>query len=91
MAAEALGLETVPSIQIDYLNTEQKRAYRIADNQLTIRGEWDNNLLGIELKDLSDLEFDLSVTGFEPSEIDLTIESLNPEEDDELNLSLIHI
>ena len=85
MAAKKLGLETVPSIQIDYLNTEQKRAYRIADNQLTIRGDWDNNLLGLELKDLSDLEFDLSITGFEPSEIDITIEGVNTDEDDGLN------
>ena len=85
MAAKKLGLETVPSIQIDYLNTEQKRAYRIADNQLTTRGDWDNNLLGLELKDLSDLEFDLSITGFEPSEIDITIEGLNTDEDDGLN------
>ena len=82
LAAKKLGLETVPCIQITHLSSEQKRAYRIADNQLTIRGKWDNDLLGLELKDLSDLEFDLTVTGFEPSEIDLTIESLNPDEDD---------
>ena len=82
LAAKKLGLETIPCIQITHLSSEQKRAYRIADNQLTIRGKWDNDLLGLELKDLSDLEFDLTVTGFEPSEIDLTIESLNPDEDD---------
>ena len=85
LAAKKLGLETVPSIQITHLSAEQKRAYRIADNQLTIRGEWDSDLLGIEFKELAALEFDLSVTGFEPSEIDLTIESLNPEEDDGAN------
>jgi len=83
LAAKKLDLKTVPSIRITHLSPEQKRAYRIADNQLTIKGEWDNNLLGLEFKELAELEFDLSVTGFEPSEIDLTIESLNPEEDDD--------
>ena len=86
LAAKKLGLKSVPSIRITHLSAEQKRAYRIADNQLTIRGEWDSDLLGIEFKELSDLEFDLSVTGFEPSEIDLTIEGLDTEEgDDEAN------
>ena len=83
MAAKKLGLKTIPSIRVDYLDEAQKKAYRIADNQLTLRGEWDNDLLGIEFKELAELEFDLSVTGFEPSEIDLTIEGLDSEEEDD--------
>ncbi len=85
LAAKKLGLDAVPSIKIDYLNNAQKKAYRIADNQLTIKGEWDQNLLGLELKELSDLEFDLSVTGFEPTQIDLSIASLDAVEEESLN------
>ncbi|NCB49440.1 MAG: DNA methylase N-4 [Alphaproteobacteria bacterium] len=83
LAAKNLKLDVIPVIRIDYLDEAQKKAYRIADNQLTIRGDWDKNLLGIEFKNLSELnlDFDLSVTGFETSEIDLLIEGLSLNED----------
>lgn len=83
-SAQHLKLETVPTVIIDYLSDSQKKAYRLADNQLTIKGQWDENLLGIELKELSDLEldFDLTITGFETSEIDLLIQSLDEVEEE---------
>ena len=75
LAAKKLNLEKVPCIQIDYLNEAQKKAYRIADNKLTINGALDDNLLGLEFKDLSELnlDFNLDVTGFSIPEIDFTI------------------
>jgi hypothetical protein len=47
--------------------------YIIADNKLAENAGWDRELLALELKYISDLdiELDLSVTGFEPAEIDL--------------------
>ena len=89
LAAKKLNLEKVPCIQIDYLNEAQKKAYRITDNKLTINGAWDENLLGLEFKDLSELnlDFNLDVTGFSIPEIDFKIQSLdvptenNPEDD----------
>ena len=79
LAAKKLNLEKVPCIQIDYLNEAQKKAYRIADNKLTINGVWDENLLGLEFKDLSELnlDFNLDVTGFSIPEIDFKIQSLD--------------
>jgi len=67
LAAKELKLETVPCIILEHLSNQQKKAYRIADNKLTELGKWDENLLGLELADLSnlDLSFDLSITGFE--------------------------
>ena len=79
LAAKKLGLNSVPCVRIDYLTDAQKRAYRIADNQLTISGDWDRNLLGLELKDLSDLEFDLGVIGFETAELDVLIQGQSDE------------
>ena len=66
LAAKKLNIDKVSCIQIDYLNEAQKKAYRIADNKLTLNGSWDENLLGLEFKDLSELnlDFDLDVTGF---------------------------
>lgn len=76
LAAKELKLETVPCIVLDHLSKEQKKAYRIADNKLTELGKWDENLLGLEFEDLSklDLSFDLNITGFETTEIDLLID-----------------
>ena len=74
LAAKKLGLDSVPCVRIDYLTDAQKRAYRITDNQLTINGDWDRDLLGLELKDLSDLDFNLDVIGFETVELDVLIQ-----------------
>ena len=52
----------------------QKRAYILADNRLAENAGWDQELLALEvLKYIaeSDLDFDLTVTGFETAEIDL--------------------
>lgn len=74
-AAKQLGLETVPTIQLEYLTDEQVRAYVIADNKLAECAGWDRDLLAIELQGLAeiDLDFDLEVIGFETAEIDLLI------------------
>lgn len=73
LAAQALKLPQVPVIVLRHLSPAQKRAYRIADNKLTENGEWDVDLLALELKDLDamDLDFDLDITGFDTKEIDL--------------------
>ena len=74
-AAKQLGLETVPTIQLEHLSEEQVRAYVIADNRLAECAGWDRDLLAIELQGLAeiDLDFDLEVIGFETAEIDLMI------------------
>jgi DNA modification methylase len=63
----------VPTIQIKHLSEAQKRAYIIADNQLATKAGWDNEILQIELQGLIDLQFDLQLTGFEGSEIDIIL------------------
>jgi len=79
-AAKLLGMTHVPVICLDELSEPQIQAYMIADNRLTDLSVWDEEILAVHLKDLSDLalEFDIQATGFELPEIDLRIESLNP-------------
>ncbi|MDT7040790.1 DNA methyltransferase [Candidatus Nitronereus thalassa] len=87
-AAKLLGLETVPTICLEYLTEEQVRAYVIADNRLAELAGWDRELLALELQYLDELEidFDLTITGFDTSEIDVMIEGLDPVgNDDEAN------
>jgi len=74
-AAKLLGMETVPTVQLEHLSEAQVRAYVIADNQLAACAGWDRDLLAIELQELAeiDLDFDLEVVGFETAELDLLI------------------
>ncbi len=75
LAAELLGRETVPVIELGHLTDAQKRAYVIADNQLALNAGWDDDILRLELGDLKALDFDLSVIGFGDDEL---AELLNP-------------
>lgn len=70
LAAQKLKLDTVPCIRLAYLTDAQKRAYVIADNKLALNAGWDEELLRLEIQELKDLEFDISLTGFSPEEID---------------------
>src|SRR5580700_8257456 len=90
LAAQKLGLQTVPVIKLKHLSEAQYKAFLIADNRLTENSSWDQRLLGEQLKVLSELEldFDLEVTGFEMAEIDVLIDGLEtlnePDPDDRL-------
>jgi DNA modification methylase len=70
LAATHLGLTDAPVIVLDHLTEAQRRAYRIADNQLTTLGDWDEALLAGELQELLAEDFDLSVVGFSDAELD---------------------
>lgn len=64
LAAQALGLETVPTITLTHLSDAQRRAYVIADNQLALNAGWDFDLLRAEIETLGD-DFNLDLLGFE--------------------------
>ena len=78
LAAKKLGMEQVPTIELSHLSDVQKKAYVIADNKLALNAGWDVEILAIELQDLSDLGFDLELTGFSDSEI----KALNGDEEE---------
>jgi len=71
--AKLLGLTQVPVIELSHLSEVQRRAYIIADNKLAENAGWNRDLLALELDYLRDLdmEFDLTITGFEVPEIDV--------------------
>lgn len=73
-AALKLGLETVPCIVADDLSDEQIKAFRLADNKVSEKAEWDFEILSDELDDI--INIDMDSFGFE------SIEFEEPEEDD---------
>lgn len=63
IAAEELGIDTVPVIRLDGLTDEQRRAYALAHNKLTMNSDFDLGLLNLELDDITDI--DMSLFGFD--------------------------
>lgn len=58
-ASKKLGLKTVPCIIADDLNEEQIRAFRLADNKVSEKSQWDFDLLGEEISNIFDIDMEL--------------------------------
>ena len=69
MAAKEEGISEVPCVLVDYLTDAQKKAYILADNRFALDAGWDEELLRIEIENLQGEDFDVSLTGFDESEI----------------------
>lgn len=69
LASKKLKLKEVPVLVRTDLTPAQVKAARIADNRLA-ESEWDEDLLKVELLDLKNSAFDLSLTGFDTKELD---------------------
>lgn len=82
MALKELGYEEVECIRLDHLTEEERRAYTLAHNQLTMNTGWDDELLKIELDDLSD--FDMSDFGFSIDDIEVDEEKEREDLGDDL-------
>jgi len=87
LAARKLGLAKVPCVRLAHLTETQKRAYIIADNKIALNAGWDEEMLGLELSDLRELDFDLGLLGFDADGIEA---ALNPNEKDSLNNDYTH-
>lgn len=68
-AAKQLGIEQVPVIRLDGLSDEQRRAYTLVHNKLTMNSGFDFTKLQEELDGLADSEIDMSDFGFDDSEM----------------------
>jgi len=84
LAAKAMGMAEVATIELVGLNDVQKRALRIADNKIALGAGWDLDILRVELAELSTLDFgmDLTVTGFSTGELDVLLRSSDDPDDD---------
>lgn len=79
MAAKRAGLKQVPYRRITNLTDEQKRAYILADNKLSDIAEWDEELLRMELENIT---LDMTAFGFDDFEINLNEEPAEVVEDE---------
>ncbi len=91
LAAQKLGLEKIPVIQLGHLSEAERKAYALAHNKLTLNTGWDLELLRTEFESLKELDFkDLQLTGFREIELSnlSSVPSL-PESEPELDESIL--
>src|SRR5262249_52104446 len=73
-AANLVGLKHVSIIRLSHLSEAEIRAYMLADNKLAEKAGWDREILNLELEELQvalpEVGLDLTITGFEPAEVD---------------------
>ena len=84
MAARAENIEQVPCVFVDHLTEAQKKAYILADNRFALDAGWDEEMLRVEMEALQGMDFDISLTGFDESEIAdlLSLDDGEAQEDD---------
>lgn len=65
LAATLADIPKVPTITLSGLTEAQKRAYVIADNKLALNAGWNDELLKIEIKALTEADFNLDILGWD--------------------------
>ena len=75
LACKELGMTEVPIIRLDHLSDEERKAYTLAHNKLTMNSDFDIDILNTELDDI--ININMEDFGFENIEIDWdTVEDL---------------
>ena len=77
-ALKKLGFKEAPCIRLDHLTDEERRAYTLAHNKLTMNTDFDMEILATELEGIEDI--DMEDFGFEIE--DIGAEDPEVEEDD---------
>jgi hypothetical protein len=68
-AARKLGIAEIPVILCDEWSPAQVKAFRLMVNRSVAWADWDEEALALELQDLREADFNLSLTGFEDVEL----------------------
>jgi ParB-like chromosome segregation protein Spo0J len=88
-AAKLLAFKTVPAIVVDGLTEARKRALLLADNRIAQNAGWNRERLAEEFLSLPELlledGLDITVTGFEPAEIDAVLTDFEDDGSDPLD------
>src|SRR6266699_728014 len=82
-AARKPDITEIPVILCDEWTPAQVKAFRLMVNRSVTWADWDEELLALELLELKESDYDLSLTGFDPKELDDLL--AGPEDDDAAN------
>lgn len=81
-AALMAGIDEADCLVVDHLTEAQKRAFVLADNKMGLDSTWDTEKVDLIVSEILELDadFDISITGFDASELDQLTAELNPED-----------
>lgn len=86
LAARRLRMTSVPVIELTHLSPVQKKAFVLADNRLALEAGGDREVLALEVADLAEMGFDVTLAGFAEKELkDLCQSESSPERVDVLD------
>ena len=87
LALKELGYTEVEVIRLKHLTEDQKTAYAIAHNKLTMNTEFDIEKLQYELNKLEVNDFDLDLLGFDEAELEeITEDGIEEAEEDGIEI-----
>lgn len=89
LAMMKLGMTKAQIIVADHLSPEQVQAFRLADNRVSENSKWDEGKLAEELRQLSEIGFDLESTGFSKEELDCLCGSIDASCLDEMDYASV--
>ena len=69
MAAQKLGIESVPVVVISGLSDAEKKAYIIADNKIGDNSTWNKEVLRLEIEDIANFDFEIDTLAFSDKEM----------------------
>lgn len=81
-AAVEMGMTTIPVMPADDLTPDQVRAFRLMVNRSATWATWDDELLSKEIAALLEENYDITLTGFDQSELDRLIMDIAAKEKD---------
>ena len=85
LALKQMGEKEVPVIRLKHLTDEQKRAYILAHNQLTLNTGFDEEILAAELESI--VGIDMTDFGFDLDVVDVVEELTDIEEDSDFDVT----
>lgn len=84
MAAKEMGLDKIPVIRLDNMTDDERKAYTLVHNKLTMNTDFDSDILELELQSFDDI--DMTEFGFELADDDSDDENEDFKEADDAEI-----
>ena len=90
MAAKRMGMTHVPTIALDHLTDDERRAFCHIHNQLTLNSDTDQSILAAEIEALSDIDFSVFDMGIDYDDFGALDLDDDPSEQDSKQVDTAH-
>lgn len=90
LALQQMGATEAPTIRLDHMTDEQRRAYTLVHNKLTMNSGFAMDILNAELEDLDIDMGDFGFAPLEPVDIDQFFEDAEPKEKEPKRIQCPH-